>query len=47
MVDCPDENVWYNATVMNQKVFKSGDQEVIEYKIGFRHYDENGPSIDV
>lgn len=48
LIDCPDENVWYNATIINRKIFKTGgvDEEIIEYKVGFRHYDENGPSTD-
>lgn len=39
IVDCPDENVWYNATVV--KIYEGG-----RIKVGFRHYDERGTSSD-
>ena len=42
MVDCPDDNVWYNATIVERT---DGDNN-IEVKIGFRHYDPKGTSLD-
>ena len=34
VIDCPDENVWYNATIVRI------DDQVM--RIGFRHYDAKG-----
>lgn len=41
VVDCPDDNVWYNATVVERT---EGDQTLV--KIGFRHYDPKGMTLD-
>lgn len=38
VIDCPDENVWYNATVVSN----TND----ELKVGFRHYDNKGIMVD-
>jgi hypothetical protein len=47
MVDCPDDNVWYNSTVVERTVqYESDSDPVIELKIGFRYFDPNGPLID-
>lgn len=48
MIDCPDDNVWYNSTVIERNVLYESDDgvPVIELKIGFRFYDENGPLVD-
>lgn len=42
MVDCPDENVWYNSTILARTQF----EDHVEYRIGYRTYDENGPLTD-
>lgn len=49
LVDCPDDTVWYNSTVIERVVFKDNDGAgvpIIDYKIGFRIYSEEGTAID-
>jgi len=48
IVDCPDDNVWYNSTIV-QRIPPSSESEgepVIELKVGFRYYDPNGLLLD-
>ena len=43
VVDCPDENVWYNSTIVERTI---NHDDSIELKVGFRFYDPNGNLID-
>lgn len=47
MIDCPDDNIWYNSTIIS----KESNYDIegvpnIEYRVGFRHYNEEGPQTD-
>lgn len=50
IIDCPDDTVWYNSTVIEKDFLKEDDESgipIINYTIGFRMFVEEGPSVDV
>jgi ubiquitin carboxyl-terminal hydrolase 34 len=50
IIDCPDDTVWYNSTIIEKQVIKDDDDcgvPIISYKVGFRIYSEDGSSLDV
>lgn len=41
IIDCPDDTVWYNSTIIEKEVMKNDDDTgipIISYKVGFRIY---------
>lgn len=46
-IDCCDTmQNWYQATILNRREIKVGNELIKEVQVGFRFYNENGLRID-